>query len=195
MSSNSENIIQNYVLLSMGAGTIPLPFLDTVVVTGVQVKMIDALARFYGREPYSESQSKQFIIALAGSTLATLGASAIKMIPGIGSLLGGASMVILSGATTFAIGQVICKHFENGGDLSNLNAENFKDYFEEQLEVGKKFAQNIKETKMNSGAPKSASSNEDDLLLRIKELADLRDSGIITDIEFQKLKNEIISRY
>jgi uncharacterized protein (DUF697 family) len=195
MGSTSRNIIQNYVLLAMGAGTIPLPLLDTVAVTGVQIKMIDALARFYGREPYSEAQTKQFITALAGGTLAALGASAIKMIPGIGTLLGGASMVILSGATTFAIGQVICKHFENGGDLSDLNAEHFKDYFEEQLEVGKKFAQNLKETKTSSAGSKSAPSSEDDIMLRIKELADLRDSGIITDSEFQKLKNEIINRY
>ncbi|MCS6904519.1 MAG: DUF697 domain-containing protein [Bacteroidia bacterium] len=195
MGQGAKEIIQNYVLLSMGAGAIPLPLLDTVALTGVQVKMMNALAKYYGKEPYPENQSKQFITALAGGVFTTLGASAIKMIPGIGTLLGGVSMIILAGATTFAIGQVLCKHFESGGDFSNLNAENFKEYFQEQLEIGKKFAQNIKKEGKNPTSQSSTSVPEDDLIARIKELAELRDSGIITETEFQKLKNEIISRY
>ena len=68
--------------------------------------MLKQLSRIYGIE-FTEESGKAYVSAIAGSTLARFGASLIKAIPGIGSLVGGISMPILSGASTYALGRSI----------------------------------------------------------------------------------------
>jgi uncharacterized protein (DUF697 family) len=46
-SANSSSIIKSHVVGSMGGGAIPIPFIDVVAVTAIQLDMIKQLARFY----------------------------------------------------------------------------------------------------------------------------------------------------
>src|SRR5262245_34447088 len=105
----ADQIIKRHVIWAMGAGLIPMPVVDFTAVTAVQTDMLSQLARLYDVE-YSNSSGKMFVAALTGSTFARIGASAFKALPGIGTILGGSSMSIMSGASTYAVGKVAAQN-------------------------------------------------------------------------------------
>lgn len=145
----AESIVQKHVLWSMGMGAIPIPFLDTIAVSAMQYEMLKQVSNLYGFE-MSENMGKSLISMLAGGTLVRMGASAIKTIPIIGSFLGGGAMVVLSGASTYAIGSVFIQHFESGGDLFDIDTEKFKNFYKEKFEQGKEYAAEMKDKAKNS---------------------------------------------
>ncbi len=142
----ADGIITSHVLLSMGGGLIPLPLVDVATVTYVQLDMLEQLARLYGVS-YSVSMGRSFITALAGTTVAKLGASAIKAIPGIGTAIGTVSMSVLSGATTYALGQVAIGQMVSGGSLLNMDLEWAKTTYKEAFEQGKEVASKMEQEK------------------------------------------------
>lgn len=148
----AESIVQKHVLWSMGMGAIPIPFLDTIAVSAMQYEMLKQVSNLYGFE-MSENMGKSVISMLAGGTLVRMGASAIKTIPIIGSFLGGGAMVVLSGASTYAIGSVFIQHFESGGDLFDIDTEKFKNFYKEKFEQGKEYANEMKEKAKHSMNP------------------------------------------
>lgn len=145
----AEGIVQKHVLWSMGMGAIPIPFLDTIAVSAMQYEMLKQVSNLYGFE-MSENMGKSLISMLAGGTLVRMGASAVKTIPIIGSFLGGGAMVVLSGASTYAIGSVFVQHFESGGDLFDIDTEKFKNFYKEKFEQGKEYAAEMKDKAKNS---------------------------------------------
>jgi uncharacterized protein Yka (UPF0111/DUF47 family) len=52
---------------------------------------------------------------------------------------------ILSGASTFALGQAFKKHFETGGTFLDFDLSRLKKVYDEMFEKGKEVAQNIRE--------------------------------------------------
>lgn len=156
----AEGIVQKHVLWSMGMGAIPIPFLDTIAVSAMQYEMLKQVSNLYGFE-MSENMGKSLISLLAGGTLVRMGASAVKTIPIIGSLLGGGAMVVLSGASTYAIGSVFVQHFESGGDLFDIDTEKFKNFYKEKFEKGKEYASEMKNT-MKDKAKNSMNGNHEE---------------------------------
>ncbi|WP_338768870.1 DUF697 domain-containing protein [Bernardetia sp. ABR2-2B] len=145
----AEGIVQKHVLWSMGMGAIPIPFVDTIAVSAMQYEMLKQVSNLYGFE-MSENMGKSLISVLAGGTLVRMGASAVKTIPIIGSFLGGGAMVVLSGASTYAIGSVFVQHFESGGDLFDIDTEKFKTFYKEKFEQGKEYAADMRDKAKNS---------------------------------------------
>ncbi len=145
----AEGIVQKHVLWSMGMGAIPIPFVDTIAVSAMQYEMLKQVSNLYGFE-ITENMGKSLISMLAGGTLVRMGASAVKTIPIIGSFLGGGAMVVLSGASTYAIGSVFIQHFESGGDLFDIDTEKFKNFYKEKFEQGKEYAAEMKDKAKNS---------------------------------------------
>ncbi len=139
----AKDIIEKHTIYSMGGSLIPIPVLDLAAVTAIQLDMVRQLSNLYGAD-YAESSGKTLVGALTGNIFARLGASLFKSIPGIGTLLGGISLLGLSGATTFALGNVYLRHVSEGGSLMNLNPEDYKDYFRQRFEEGKKKAEEWK---------------------------------------------------
>src|SRR5581483_9305324 len=126
---------------SMGAGFIPLPLVDIAAITGVQLKMLADLAKHYGI-PFSRHKVKEIVAALIGGALpgpiaSGMVGSAVKMVPVVGPIVGGVSVPLLAGATTYAVGAVFIQHFEYGGTLLDFNTEKVKTYFAEEFEKGK----------------------------------------------------------
>ncbi len=181
-SERVDVLIRNNMIYATALGLIPVPWVDLIAVTAVQINMIKSICDEYDIN-YDESQAKTFITALVGSTFAKLGASLIKSIPIVGTFIGGASMAVLSGATTYAVGKVFKKHFEEGGDLSNFNVDSWKKFYEDMLQEGKKEAEKVEQNK-----------NEDyrEIFQKIEKLAQLKEKGIITNEEFQKKKDELL---
>lgn len=140
------SVIKKHVLWSTGAGLIPVPLADLAAVTAVQVSMLEDLSEIYD-VTYSEPVIKNFVTALTGGMLARLGASVVKAIPGLGSIVGGLSMSVMSGASTYAVGQVARKELEDSGDLSTIDMSKAKDEFKSAFEKGKEFVAGLDKEK------------------------------------------------
>src|SRR5690349_18174534 len=106
----TSSIILKHTIWAMAAGLIPLPLVDLAAVTAIQIDMIKQLAEHYGRD-YNVMSGKAFVGALTGSGLAMFGASVIKTIPVIGSVVGGVSVPVFAGASTWAVGQMATEIF------------------------------------------------------------------------------------
>jgi uncharacterized protein (DUF697 family) len=185
----AQRIIKKHVLWSTGAGLIPIPVADLAAVTAVQVSMLEDLTRLYGVE-YSESVLKGFITALTGGMAAQLGASAIKAIPGLGSLIGGVSMSVMSGASTYAVGQVARRQFHDAGDLRKVDMTAVRKEYKKEYEDGRSYVVSLEKGEA-AAAPESA-SGDPDVLSRLERLAALRERGALTEEEFQEQKKKLL---
>lgn len=218
-SEKADSIIQNHMIWSMGAGLIPIPIADFFAVSAIQLDMIRQLAKVYDID-FSEQAGKASITSLTSSGLARLGARAVKFIPGVGTILGGITMSVLSGASSYALGQVFRKHFESGGTFLDFEPSRVKKFYDEQFEKGKVIAKDIDEEtvqekkeeiqevestavtkieKKEKPAEKTKAKkikdpipDENDPISKILKLQDMKEKGIITDKEFKALKKEII---
>lgn len=182
MSDAASKLIKEHVVWSVGAGMVPVPLVDFVAVTAVQLDLIRQLCTLHGVS-YEEGTGKVWIGALTGGAVARAGASVIKAIPGIGTLLGGLSMAIASGASTYAVGQVVEKHLAAGGSMGNLNVDAAKSEYAEAYEEGKKVAKAATEKK-ESG----------DVFQKLEKLGELKAKGVITEAEFEAKKKDLLSQ-
>lgn len=143
--SEAQNIVETNVIVSMASGLIPVPLFDMISLTNIQFHMIQTLTEHY--EIPTDNINKSLITSLiSGSlpavTMLGLG-SFIKSIPGIGSLAGSGSVAIISGAISYAVGQVFIRHFEQAGTLDDFNPASAKEYFNEQFKAGKLIASDL----------------------------------------------------
>ena len=196
LDQRAEDIIRNHILLSLGAGLVPVPLLDLVAVSAVQLDMCRQLANNYDIE-FKEEIGKSVISSIAGTAVARYGASLVKTIPGIGSILGGISMSALSGGTTYAIGQVFKRHFGGGGDLFNVDIDRAKEIFEEELEKGKQVVEELEkmrssDTKEKPAEPAEKPSKAKEIFHKLERLAELRDNGVITPEDFKAQKDKLL---
>lgn len=133
--------ISKHVTASVGAGFIPVPIVDFAAVTGVQMDMIYRLCRIYGVD-FSKEAARTVIMTLIGGSVPGLGArffaSGMKLIPGVGTIIGMVATPTISGAATYAVGRVFVQHLETGGDLVTFDASKMKEQFERALQQGKK---------------------------------------------------------
>ncbi|MEL6402476.1 MAG: DUF697 domain-containing protein [Cyanobacteria bacterium J06626_4] len=182
--NQANAIIRSHVLWATGGGLIPIPLVDFAAVTAIQLEMLQQLARLYSVD-YSPSIAKTFVTALTGTTLARLGASFIKAIPGIGTMIGGASMALTSGASTYAVGQVAVNHFANGGTLNNFVEDQVKTAYDSAFERGKGYVSDLENEKGDDAA---------NIYEALEKLGQLKDQGILTEEEFQTKKQELLSR-
>jgi uncharacterized protein (DUF697 family) len=176
-----DDIIRRHVLWAMGAGLVPLPLLDIASVTAVQLDMLHQLADFYERD-YSTTRGKAFVTALAGGAFARLGASAVKALPGVGTAIGVIAMPIVSGATTFALGQVAAETFAVGEDLGSFSIERARATYHRAFEEGKEFVKGLD--------PDAA----DDVVQKLEKLAELKEKGLITGDEYEAKKADLLAR-
>jgi uncharacterized protein (DUF697 family) len=144
----AQNIIKNHVMMAGTASIVPVPLFDIAAIAGVQVRMIKKLAELHGKT-FAEAAVRNTITALCGGVLGhgagiTAAVSLTKLVPGFGWMLGAVSMPVVAGSTTYAIGQVFERHFENGGSIYDISVESMREYFNEQLKRGKKVAAEAK---------------------------------------------------
>lgn len=195
----ADKIIQNHVLFSMGLGIVPIPLLDIVGVTAAQLDMLSQIGKVYGK-PFSDIAGKSFIASVTGMSVARYGASFLKAIPGIGTLIGGVSMSIMSGASTYALGQVCKRFFEDGVDLEDIDENMAKNIYEEELERGKEVASDLKQKseKQKDSTPFAASApekEEEDIYAQLLKLGELKEKGVITEDEFQIMKKALVDKF
>lgn len=181
----ASEIVRNHVGFSLGAALVPMPGADLLAVSAVQLNMLRQLAKLY-EVGFIDSLGRNMISAVVGSSAARLGASLVKAIPGVGTIIGELSMPALSGASTYALGKVVASHFQNGGDLANLDVTNARRGYETEIQNGKKVAEELSKTT-------PAKSATDETVDKLKKLAELKESGIITEQEFSELKGRLLA--
>lgn len=175
------------MIWSMGAGFIPIPIADLFAVSAIQLDMIRQLSKLYEVD-FKQTEGKAIITSLTTSGIARLGARAVKFIPGVGSILGGITLAVLSGASSYALGEVFTKHFETGGTFLDFDPGRLKKYYNEKFEKGKEVAKEIQKQQQF----KEKTGNASNLVDKLKELADMKLAGLISEEEFEKLKKKII---
>ena len=181
--AKAQSIIRSHVMWSMGGGLIPIPLVDFAAVTAIQLEMLQQLAELYGVN-YSQSSGKAFVSALTGTTVARLGASFLKAIPGVGTIIGGASMSLTSGASTYAVGQVAIEHFAKSGNLSNFIEDQLKKAYDDAFNKGKSYVSDLEKDKDSAA----------DVYQTLEKLGELKRQGILTEEEFQLKKQQLLDR-
>lgn len=185
--SKASEIIKTNVGYSLGAALVPFPGADLLAVSAVQLNMLRQLAKLYNVS-FMDVLGKNIISAVVGSSAARLGASLVKAIPGIGTIIGEISMPVLSGASTWALGRVVANHFHNGGTLEDIDLKTARKTYETEVEEGKKVAEALKEQ-----APVVVDAT-DNTLDKLRKLAEMKDAGILTEEEFKQLKDKLLAQ-
>ncbi|MCI5157054.1 MAG: DUF697 domain-containing protein [Candidatus Electrothrix sp. AUS1_2] len=142
-----ERIIRNHLLTAMGVGLIPLPLVDMVGITGVQLNMLRRLSNTY-EVPFTEHKVKNILTSLVGGgSILPLGRTLIsltKMIPVAGQTIGAVAMPVTAGAVTYAVGKVFHQHFASGGTFLTFDPDKVREYYKQMLEEGKAIAAKAK---------------------------------------------------
>jgi len=137
----AKAVVQRNVYWAMGAGVLPLPLVDIAAITGVQLKMLRELAQVYGFK-FSEGLAKKSVMSLlvgvGGVGIGGLiGTSLAKLLPVVGTSLGVASVPVVSGMLTHAVGNTFVMHFEAGGTLLDFDPRAMRSYFKKEYDDAK----------------------------------------------------------
>jgi uncharacterized protein (DUF697 family) len=180
----ADDIIKNHLGFAAAAALIPIPGADIAAVSAVQLNMLRQLANVY-RVSFTDSLGKNIITALVSGSLARVGASLVKLIPGVGTLIGEFTMPALSAASTYALGQVFASHLAKGGSLEDFDVTKARQKYDEELKHGKNVA---KEAAAKTDIP------QEDIVAKLKKLAELKEAGILSDEEFSQMKSKLLAQ-
>lgn len=180
-----DRIIRDHVLWSMGAGLIPIPLFDIAAVTAIQMDALKKLAAEEGVD-YTTDGGKQFVTALTGGTFARLGASLVKGVPGVGTVIGGLSMSAMSAASTYAICQVAITHFRSEKSFVMPDLDDAKRLYEKALEKGKSFVKKLEE-EVDPKETKEVYEN-------LAKLKSLREAEVLTEEEYEEKKGKLLAK-
>lgn len=154
--AKAEAIIQRNVLWALGAGVVPIPVVDMLAVTGIQIKLMKELSEVYGlsfRENIAKKLVYSLLSAVGGVGIgAAVGASLSKLVPGLGTTLGVVSVPLFAGAFTHALGRIFLMHFESGGTLLNFDPHAMRSHFKQEYDRSREKVTTIRdeEAKVNS---------------------------------------------
>jgi len=121
----AEALVKDHVIVSMGVGLLPLPTVDLIVLTAVQLRMLRRICQLYDvrfRDNLGKSALSAFISALLPVQSTLYLASLLRLLPGSGQLASASAVSLLAGALTHASGMVFIVHFERGGTLLDFSA-------------------------------------------------------------------------
>ncbi|WP_121021895.1 YcjF family protein [Helicobacter vulpis] len=135
----AHNTILGYSTAAAAIGATPIPFSDFALLLPTQMAMIIHISKIYDLEVSEENA--QTLVATFASVLGTglvaraCAGSLLKLIPGVGSLAGGAINATLAGSVTGLIGKAyiayLDDHFEDLGQaIKVLCAKMFQKYLE-----------------------------------------------------------------
>lgn len=179
---SAEAIVLNHVAYAMGAALVPLPLVDVAAVTLVQLDMVRRLAEHY-RVASDGPRVEAAVLSLVGASAARVGASVVKALPGGGWVLGGATQVVLSGAATWALGEVYRQHFEDSGSLDDVDFDALRERYRGFVARGREIARGLRDHlgPGEVGEPEGPRETLD-------RLARLRSAGAITEEEYRRLR-------
>jgi uncharacterized protein (DUF697 family) len=127
-------VILGYSTLAATAGGVPIPFVDMVIIPGIQARMAQHLAGVYG-QPMTVDRFREIAAAVGVGVISRqLIRQATKLIPIFGSAVGAA----VGGTSTYAMGRALCYYFEAVCEGHVPDAANLKAYYQEQYKAAEK---------------------------------------------------------
>ena len=148
---DARQIVKKNTYWAMGIGLAPIPIVDILGVGAFQAKALKELSDLYGITFYEHKVKNTVAVLISGLStpvLATaLFGTMVKLIPGLGTIMGLAATPAVAGAITYATGQVFIQHFESGGTFLDFDPQKVKDYFNEQIQIGIELAKEKEEEK------------------------------------------------
>ena len=126
--------IIGYSCLAAAAGAIPIPWLDLLILPGIQMQMINHLARYYG-QPLSARRFAELAGTLGVGMVARQATrELVKLIPFAGSVAGS----VLAAASTFALGKAFCYYYRAVHQGHVPRAVELRHYYREQLSLAER---------------------------------------------------------
>ena len=112
----ASRLVYRYSVYAVGAGLVPLPFFDLAALTGLHLSMMARLSEMYGVR-YTQEIGKTFVVpvitaGLPFTRIYFVAASAVKLIPLVGTFSGLITLPTLCAAVIFALGKVMIRHYE-----------------------------------------------------------------------------------
>jgi len=178
---NPSQIIRHSAALAAGAGVIPLPLADIGAIASIQYAMVKDLSAVYGH-PIDKNKIKLILSAVVSGTFSRMGASLIQVIPVIGCTIGGMSVAISGAISTFALGQAIKNHFDQGGTVEDFDLEQLKKWYRK--------AANTFGPRLSTLLPQwlGGKSREEE---KVEQLESLYRRGIIDEDVYESTKERI----
>jgi uncharacterized protein (DUF697 family) len=101
-------VILGYASMAASAGAVPIPFVDLLVIPGIQSRMVTHLAALYG-QPMTPQRFKEVAASLGAGLVARQAVrEVVKVIPYVGSVAGAA----VAWASTYALGRAFCYYYQ-----------------------------------------------------------------------------------
>ena len=173
-----EAIRETIQVCSISAGAVasqPIPFVDTAIITPIQIALVQAIGRIHGYK--LDKKSVIEILSTFGASLVAQNAimAAAKLIPFLGWLVS----ISVAYALTYAVGDVSDYYFRNGrgvepGELKMMFKRVYKDKRKE------------KETEHK----KNASLKD-----KLSQLKDAYKSGLLTEAEYIQKKEDLLAGF
>lgn len=127
-------VVMGYTSVAGTAGAVPIPFVDLVILPGIQAKMANQLAKIYG-QPMTAERFKEIAAAVGvGMVARTLARQAVKFIPIVGSAVG----ATVAAASTYALGRALCYYFEAVCEGHVPTPDSLRKYYHEQYAAAEK---------------------------------------------------------
>jgi len=136
-----KKIIAVATAAAVAAGATPIPFSDAVVLAPIQIGMLAKISSAMGLD-----LNEGFLSTLVGSAAGVIGATfagraivsgLLKLIPGVGSFIGGSISAATAGGLTTAMGWAYYKAveaiFDKGIKPADVDAESLAEIFKERL--------------------------------------------------------------
>ena len=139
-------IVRHNVKWAAGIGILPIPLVDFVGITTIQLRMLKKLGALYDIPFFDHTVKNLLSSLLVGMGSMRLGASLagglVKMLPGVGTLLGLTVLPTVAGALTHATGNVFIAHFESGGNFLDFKPEAVRAHFRSEFEAAQERLKN-----------------------------------------------------
>lgn len=134
-ASRAAPTIAAYSTLAATAGAVPIPFVDLALISSVQTRMVYDLANLYG-QPMTAARLGELASALGLGLLSRqAGRSLIKVIPGLGSVLGSVAGGALAAASTYALGKAFCYYYRAVLEGHVPQTADLRHYYKDQLDL------------------------------------------------------------
>jgi len=122
-----------YSSLAASAATLPVPFVDLILLSGIQSRMVYHLARLHGQALTTQRFLEIASTLGLGLFLRQGTRMILKYIPYIGPSLGSVVSGTLAGASTFALGKAFCYYCQAVHQGHVPKTEELRRYYREQL--------------------------------------------------------------
>jgi uncharacterized protein (DUF697 family) len=170
-----RSVIQACSITAAAVTIQPIPFVDTALITPIQIVMVQAIARIHGYQ--LDKKSVVEILSTFGASILAQNVimAAVKFIPFLGWIV----TTSMAYALTWAVGEVSDYYFRNGRGVP-------------QEELQSMFNRIYRE---KHAEKKAANSGDGTLKEKLEQLKEAFDAGLLEESEFNKKKEDVLSGF